>query len=54
MPGTIRFLLGILVTFGAVGGLETNESIVGPVVAAVVGLAFMYSGTRAMRKHGFL
>lgn len=50
MKGTIRFILGLLITFGAVGGLETSENLLASVGLCVIGLAIMYSGTRAMNK----
>jgi len=50
MRGSIRFFVGLLVTFGAVGGMESPDSnlLVGVAIAAV-GLAVMYSGVRAMK-----
>lgn len=51
MKGTIRFLAGLLITFGAVGGLETSENLWASVGLCVLGLAIMYSGTRAMSKN---
>jgi hypothetical protein len=52
-PGTIRFILGLLMVFGAVGGLEAKpDAAIGTVLLiAVVGLGIMLSGTRAMERN---
>lgn len=48
MPGTIRFMLGLLITFGAVGSLEDpTTSLLYILPAAAVGLALMYWATQA-------
>jgi hypothetical protein len=49
MQGSIRFFVGLLVVFGAVGGMESPDAdlLVGTVLAAL-GLATMYSGVKAM------
>jgi len=52
MRGSIRFVVGLLVTFGAVGGMESPEaSLLLGTAVAVVGLGIMYSGVRAMKEH---
>ena len=51
MKGSIRLLIGFLLVFGAVGGMDNPEQasyFVEQIVAAVIGLGLMYSGTRAM------
>lgn len=45
----IRFILGFLIVFGAVGGMEDPATPLLPLIAtAVVGLALMYFGTNKM------
>lgn len=50
MKGTIRFALGFLVAFGAVGTLEVdpNSSLILQTALALAGLAVMASGARAI------
>ena len=49
MQGSIRVGLGFLITFGAVGGMEDPaNSLLLTVAIAIVGLAIMASGVRAM------
>jgi hypothetical protein len=51
MRGSIRFVVGLLVTFGAVGGMESPEaSLLLGTAVAVIGLGIMYSGVRAMKE----
>lgn len=51
MRGSIRALVGFLVVFGAVGGIETGSaSLFAGTVTALVGLAIMASGTAAIRQ----
>jgi hypothetical protein len=51
MKGSIRAGLGFLLAFGAVGGMEDPaNSLMLCVALAAVGLAFMYSGVRAMNE----
>lgn len=51
MKGTIRLVIGFLLVFGAVGGLDNPENPVSAGLAlAVVGLGLMYSGTKAMER----
>lgn len=51
MKGSIRLLVGFLITFGAVGTLDVNPdaSLLTQSVLAFVGLAIAYSGTKAMQ-----
>jgi hypothetical protein len=47
----IRFIVGLLVVFGAVGGMEDPANALLPNVAiAIVGLALMYFGTNKLNK----
>jgi len=50
MRGSIRACVGFLCVYGAVGSLDydPSSSIVVAVSLAVLGLAIMYSGVRAM------
>lgn len=51
MRGSIRFIVGLLVVFGAVGGMETESaSLLQGTLAAAVGLLVMYSGVTAMNR----
>ena len=46
------FITGLLVTFGAVGGIEvsvTNEDMMSSMVIAIVGLLVMYAGMLGIR-----
>jgi hypothetical protein len=46
------FITGLLVTFGAVGGIEqsiTNEDMMSAMVIAIVGLLVMYAGMLGIR-----
>lgn len=51
MKGSIRFFVGFLMVFGAVGGMEMGTDAQLPIQLAVaaVGLLAMYSGTRALK-----
>jgi len=51
MRGSIRLVVGFLMVFGAVGGMETGTDAQLPLqlLVAGVGLYAMYSGTRAMQ-----
>lgn len=51
MKGSIRFFLGLLVTFGAVGTLDAdpNASLVTVLILASIGLIIMNSGVNALR-----
>ncbi len=47
------FVTGLLVTFGAVGGVEnsvTDSELLSSVIVAAVGLAVMYVGTLGFRR----
>jgi hypothetical protein len=52
MKGSIRIVVGLLITMGAVGTLEIdpNASVLLQVALAVVGLAIMYSGVAAIQR----
>lgn len=51
MKGSIRFLFGFLVAFGAVGGLEDpNASLLLQSTLAMAGLAVMAWGVAAMKQ----
>ena len=46
------FIAGLLLTFGAVGGIEAsvdNEQLTGSLLLAVIGLLGMYAGTLGLR-----
>lgn len=50
-PGLLRFLLGLLLVFGAAGGLDDPAAPVFTLLAtAAVGLALMYWATVAMNR----
>jgi len=51
MQGTIRFFLGFLITFGAVGTLDADPaaSVLVQTGIALVGLAIMASGAMALK-----
>jgi hypothetical protein len=53
MPGSIRFIVGLLLAWGAVGGIDsaTGAGLVLLVAVAVAGLALMYSGARALQEY---
>lgn len=53
MRGTIRVVVGMLVAFGCAGGMDTatDQQLLVLVPVAVLGLATMYSGVRAMRNY---
>jgi len=47
------FIVGLLMTFGAVGGIEvstTNEDMMSSMVIAIIGLLTMYAGTLGLRR----
>jgi predicted PurR-regulated permease PerM len=50
MKGSIRFGLGMLIVFGAVGGLDAGSDVLTCVVVAIAGLFVMNSGVKAMEK----
>jgi len=46
------FITGLIMTFGAVGGIEvstTNEDMMSSMVIAIIGLLAMYAGTLGLR-----
>ena len=46
------FIVGLLITFGAVGGIEqsvTNTDLMSSMVIAIVGLAVMYCGMLGLK-----
>lgn len=51
MKGSIRFFVGLLIVFGAVGGMDNPENpVMAGIALAVVGLGLMYSGVKAMER----
>lgn len=51
MKGSIRLVVGFLIVFGAVGGLDNPENpVLAGIALAVVGLGLMYSGVKAMER----
>ncbi len=51
MKGSIRLVIGFLLVFGAVGGLDNPENpLLAGLAVAAVGLGLMYSGTKAMER----
>jgi hypothetical protein len=51
MKGSIRFFLGLLLTFGAVGGMEAqpDANLALQLLAAGAGLALMFWATKSMQ-----
>ena len=54
MKGSIRAIVGFLIVFGAVGGMEHDPTVsIGmAALVAFIGLAIMYSGVSAMKEQG--
>lgn len=52
MKGSIRAIVGFLIAYGAVGGMEFDPtaSLLVQASLAVLGLGIMYSGVTAMNK----
>ncbi len=52
MKGSIRFILGLLIVFGAVGTLDADPSadLLVQTLLALGGLALMFSGVLAIQK----
>ena len=52
MRGSIRMLVGFLITFGAVGTIEIDPdaNLLVQMIVAGAGLAILYSGVSAMRE----
>lgn len=54
MKGSIRFIAGLLLAFGAVSGVEqsiTNTELFASIGAAVVGLLIMANGVSALKRN---
>lgn len=53
MKGSIRFFLGLIIVFGAVGGMDANPeaSLLALLGLSVAGLGLMYSGARALSQY---
>jgi hypothetical protein len=53
MRGSIRMLVGFLITFGAVGTIEVNPdaNLIVQMVIALAGLAVMLTGVSAMKEN---
>lgn len=53
MKGSIRFITGLLVTLGCVGGLETNPDVSALTYLLIsgLGLFIMYSGVKALNEN---
>ena len=51
MQGSIRVFVGMLIVFGAVGGIEhaSDAQLIPAVLLAIVGLVMMNSGATAMK-----
>jgi hypothetical protein len=51
MQGTIRLVVGFLLVFGAVGGMDHGPSdyFYAQILFTIVGLLLMFSGTKAMK-----
>jgi uncharacterized membrane protein HdeD (DUF308 family) len=49
------FIAGLLLTFGAVGGIEmaTDEQLLGSMLLAILGLLTMYCGALGLRNSDF-
>ena len=50
MRGSIRALVGFMLVFGAVGGMDNGSDLFVCVLIAVAGLATMFSGVMAMKE----
>ena len=51
MKGSIRIIIGFFLVFGAVGGMDNvPDALMTQIAIAIVGLGFMYSGTKAMER----
>ena len=49
MKGSIRALVGFLMVFGAVGGIETGNDLAACLAIAIAGLAIMTAGVSALK-----
>lgn len=53
MKGSIRFIVGLLIAFGAVGYIENsmdNAALLAGILVAAAGLGIMAAGTSAMKE----
>jgi 4-hydroxybenzoate polyprenyltransferase len=53
-PGLLRFILGLLLVFGAVGGMEDPakaDFFLEQLIVAVAGIVIMFWATVAMNRH---
>ena len=51
MKGSIRTVLGFLIVFGAVGGMDSGSAtFTEGLLLSIIGLGIMYSGVTAMNK----
>ena len=50
MVGSIRAFGGLLLCFGAAGGLDNSNNLLASVAIALVGIGIMYSGVSAMNR----
>lgn len=48
--GMALFVFGMLLCFGAVGGIENNGPLVDGMIVAVLGLAIAYCGTLMIKR----
>jgi hypothetical protein len=48
MKGSIRFVVGMLMVFGAVGGLDAGSEVLPCVALAIIGMGVMRWGIGAM------
>ena len=54
MKGSIRFIVGFLIVFGAVGGIENaleTTTLMLLILVAALGLGIMASGTKALKTY---
>ena len=53
MKGSIRFALGLLITWGAAGAMDsaTDSQLIPLALLAAAGLYIMYSGARALQEY---
>ena len=50
MRGSIRTFVGLLIVFGAAGGIDNNQNLLACVGIAILGLVLMASGVSAMNR----
>lgn len=50
MKGSIRLMIGFLLVFGAVGGIDAGNDLLPCVALAIAGLFVMSSGIRAAKE----